>query len=413
VKKNLLLLIASLAVCAVILEVLAYPLRPLLFGETLTKAQLQDRITRGIEQNTGDRTAQERYPRHISSKVIHPYLGFVGDPEYGMEFSSIRRSDDKVLVGVFGGSFAGGVYDDAREVLLDSLGRIPSFSGKKIELLRFSTEGYKQPQQLMALNTLLVLGGELDLLINIDGFNEIALPYAENYSYGVASYYPRQWRLYAQKSLDVEASMIIGLIALNNRERMQLRRHFATPPFIQSMFCLTVWNLLDRQKEGIWRELEDELNSYLMARGETPPQVAGPYVKYDNPDDFFGRLAEIWKNSSMQMANLCNENKIMYFHFLQPNQYVVASKNFSREEREKYIVPDNYPYSYRDAVRLGYKYLHVKGQELRSNDVNYADLTRLFKNRDETLYKDPCCHLNKRGYGLVAEEIARYVSEKL
>jgi hypothetical protein len=40
--------------------------------------------------------------------------------------------------------------------------------------------GYKQPQQLMALNWFMALGGEFDIVINLDGFNDVALPALEN-----------------------------------------------------------------------------------------------------------------------------------------------------------------------------------------------------------------------------------------
>ena len=45
--------------------------------------------------------------------------------------------------------------------------------------------GWKQPQQLLALSWILALGGELDVLINVDGFNEVALDGVENAERGV------------------------------------------------------------------------------------------------------------------------------------------------------------------------------------------------------------------------------------
>src|SRR6185436_13391576 len=49
------------------------------------------------------------------------------------------------------------------------------FSGKEIVPLCFSHEGYKQPQQLLVLAYFLSIGQPLDLVVNIDGFNEVAL----------------------------------------------------------------------------------------------------------------------------------------------------------------------------------------------------------------------------------------------
>ncbi|MGV2341075.1 MAG UNVERIFIED_CONTAM: hypothetical protein LVR18_46165 [Planctomycetaceae bacterium] len=46
--------------------------------------------------------------------------------------------------------------------------------------MRLALPGYKQPQQLMALNYVLSLGGEFDAVLNIDGFNDGALSILEN-----------------------------------------------------------------------------------------------------------------------------------------------------------------------------------------------------------------------------------------
>jgi len=44
----------------------------------------------------------------------------------------------------------------------------------------------------MRLNYLLALGARFDLFINLDGFNEVALPPAENIPKGVFLFFPRK-----------------------------------------------------------------------------------------------------------------------------------------------------------------------------------------------------------------------------
>ena len=41
--------------------------------------------------------------------------------------------------------------------------------------LCFSHEGYKQPQQLLILSYFLSIGQSFDVVVNIDGFNEVAM----------------------------------------------------------------------------------------------------------------------------------------------------------------------------------------------------------------------------------------------
>ena len=55
--------------------------------------------------------------------------------------------------------------------------------------------GYKKTQQLLALAYFLSLGAEYDLIINLDGYNDIVLPITDNYSFGVNPFFPRAWNL--------------------------------------------------------------------------------------------------------------------------------------------------------------------------------------------------------------------------
>src|SRR6185436_6541397 len=56
----------------------------------------------------------------------------------------------------------------------EALNAIPRFANKPIRILSFALGGHKQPQQLMILTYYLSLGQPLDVIINVDGFNEIS-----------------------------------------------------------------------------------------------------------------------------------------------------------------------------------------------------------------------------------------------
>jgi hypothetical protein len=55
-------------------------------------------------------------------------------------------------------------------------------------VLSLAAPDYKQPQALMALKYLLVLGAHFDAIVNFDGVNEIALPESEPAPLGVAPF---------------------------------------------------------------------------------------------------------------------------------------------------------------------------------------------------------------------------------
>ncbi len=68
---------------------------------------------------------------------------------------------------------------------------------------------------------------------------------------------------------------------------------------------------------------------------------------------------------------------------------------------------------YRKGVERGYPHLIEAGKQLRHQGIRFHDLTMLFANHDEQLYVDSCCHLNERGYGMIAEAIGKVLSQEL
>ncbi len=113
-------------------------------------------------------------------EIIHPYLGFVIDfndeqknkETYGFTTTVapvIKREPGKLNVVLLGGSVAQSMGEVMQEVLR-RVCRVPP------NVVNLGFAGYKQPQQLLALAYFLSLGAEYDLIINLDGYNEIVLP---------------------------------------------------------------------------------------------------------------------------------------------------------------------------------------------------------------------------------------------
>ena len=72
------------------------------------------------------------------------------------------------------------MYEVVHHVLAKALQPLPQFQSKEIVILKFANPAHKQPQQLLTLNYYLSIGQELDMVINIDGFNELAVSYLNN-----------------------------------------------------------------------------------------------------------------------------------------------------------------------------------------------------------------------------------------
>jgi hypothetical protein len=137
--------------------------------------------------------------------------------------------------------------------------------------------------------------------------------------------------------------------------------------------------------------------------------MRGPAYVYNNEEELFHELAEVWKRSSSQMKSLCDANGAKYYHFLQPNQYVAGSKPMDEEERRHALNPES---RFAPGAIKGYPFLVKAGHDLQEAGVKFADLTMIFSDHRELLYIDDCCHTNRAGTDIVAERIYETIYAK-
>ena len=98
-------------------------------------------------------------------------FGFVAAHDYPF----VKTNPNQFVIGIFGGSVGAWFCQIGINRLLDDLKANPYFKGRELVPLCLSHEGYKQPQQLLVLSYFLSIGQAFDLVVNIDGFNEVAL----------------------------------------------------------------------------------------------------------------------------------------------------------------------------------------------------------------------------------------------
>jgi len=359
------------------------------------------------------------------SEVLHPYLGYVYNPEINSDgFTTFHkhpisqygfiddappfysRANNKLIIGIFGGSVAYWFSVYGMDVLISELKKSPAFSDKEIVVVRVALGGYKQPQQLLSLNYLLALGAEFDIIINIDGFNEVALPPAENVPKNVFPFYPRNWFIKTQNMHDSNMLLIMNEINYIRNERVKWATSFSNRLFHYSVTASLLWKTYDRYLSSELAQNQIKLQEYRTNRQEMSYVVTGVSTHYLNEDEMYADLARVWKNCSLQMHRLCAANNVKYFHFLQPNQYLPGSKIMGEEELKQSFLADH---PYRPGVEKGYPFLWAISKELTKNGVNFHDLSMIFANNNEMLYADQCCHFNQKGNDHLGEIIAKHI----
>ena len=258
----------------------------------------------------------------------------------------------------------------------------------------------------MVLNYLLSTGYQFDIVINIDGFNEVALPYVENVKYGVSPFYPRNWLSRAKLVNDpVEVGLIGKIYFVKNLKHsgvLAVKKY----KLYRSPTLTLIWRLLDNALSSRIALLS-QVHLQELGRKGWGFVVKGPEYRSPSKAAMFDDLTDLWMRCSLSMHYLCKSYNIKYFHFLQPNQYDPGSKSLSFKEKKTAFDPGH---PYRDGVLNGYSKLRKKGALLIKNNVNFLDLTDVFKDQPETLYKDTCCHLNERGYQLIIEKICSFIN---
>jgi len=396
------------------------------YGKPIPKKEIQNTL---LPENISIQTAEveEPPPTLMKDHVLHPYLGYVRNhkkskhifdekvvkvPVNSQGFFGLspleKKEKNEIHIALMGGSVATHLFLYSKERLISALQQNERFKNKKLKIISLALGGMKQPQQSLALNLFLVLGGKFDIVINLDGFNEIALPYLENIPVNVYPFFPRFWHFYAAKAIDTDVAGLIGKGVLIKEDRERWRKYFSWGPLKHSAFFLTIWQSLNKQKQNELTKIHNQVKDFLKLRLKSPQQTGPKYI-FNSPEKLFEDSAKVWEQSSFQMAKISKSNGMQYFHFLQPNQYLRNSKVFTEEEKKTALAGASQPFA--EAVQTGYPLLRKAGESLKNSGVAFIDLTDIFKNETQTIYKDFCCHYNQFGNDILAEEIAKAIND--
>jgi hypothetical protein len=416
-SKRVLFAALTVALLSLLIELVSYIGVGVIHGHWFDLGPFQEQRSQTVGAASGPASAGGARPGWVETAAIHPFVGYVVDPlrseweitdfgYYEDERPIFKRSNDTVIIGVFGGSFAHQFRETAIDDVIAGLQQHPEFRGKEFIYTSTALGGYKQPQQLMTLNYLLALGGEFDIVINIDGFNEVALHEAENRAHHVFPAYPRSWYYHTMGLSDpVFVEKSARTLQIRNSRR-DSAKSFSRLPWRISATANLIWAARDRSRQAELAVTRAELEAYET--GEERYVATGPAFDQANDAYVFGEVVDLWERSSIQMSHLARANGIVYVHALQPNQYVEGSKPLSAEERATSFDPRH---PYRRGAVVGYPLLIQAGQRLAARGVRFIDWTQVYATVEESLYVDSCCHVNELGNELLVDDLVRAIVE--
>ena len=357
---------------------------------------------------------------------LHPYFGYIQKPSpdfrpgfkynnYGFispyDYPYTKTNNNQVIIGVLGGSVASNysIYEVQNKILEKKLQQLPQFKGKELIIISLATGGYKQPQQLITLNYLLSLGQKFDLVINIDGFNEVALANINNQN-GLDFVMPSSSHVQALTGL---ANNSLSTPALKTLLRIKdnkpkIKDALETLKDCTLASCNAVVSLYVEDLVKNYRRDVARFERYRQKPTEddnTAESVIYFYMQDPILTDaeLFPKIANHWAKSSILIHEILKENNIPYFHILQPNQYYPTQRVFSEAEKKVAFSQDS---PYQDAVKKGYPFLLKEVNELKANQINFFNGVSILDDTKELAYIDNCCHYQKIGENILSNFVA-------
>ena len=345
---------------------------------------------------------QEEY--QLVDQMSHPYYGFTPfSPASPLNvMPPPQTAPDTILIGILGGSVAW----DVTPYFQQALTRYFKDQGlaKEPVIIPLAYGGIKQPQQLHIASFMLAMGGNFDLLVNLDGYNELSTAHLQ-FTRNVFPFFPGNWE--NMVFLTQEQIALAGQIRATRAQLAQLQQTTTASPLRHTALYGILYRYQIHQAQTRILQLNYDLANQESAR---TLERHGPSIPFHNIAQVHQETVQVWYRSSALLSRLAAAGGADYYHFLQPNQYIPNSKPLSPKERREYHHPPHFNLT---DYNLTYPLFTQLGQELQQNGVHYFDLAQIFNDHPETLYRDVCCHLNQRGNELLAAAMVQRLAPAL
>ena len=344
-----------------------------------------------------------KMPLDLAILVSHPYYGFTAfSPTSPLNAMPPQTGPDTVVIGLLGGSLAWELAPYFQNALTRHFNdqNLP----KEPVVIPLAYPAMKQPQQLYIASFMLTMGGHFDLLVNLDGYNELYHSYL-NFAQDVFPFFPGRWENLVFLTRDEIA--LAGQIRAARDQLTQLQQAAPASPFRYTALYGILHRYQLQQAQTRILQLNYDLANQNSARSL---EQQGPYLPFRDAAQVHQEAVRVWYRSSALLSRLAATAGADYYHFLQPNQYIPDTKPLSPEEQRDFYIPSMLP---RTDYANTYPVLQQFGSDLQQQGVHYFDLAPIFNDRPETLYRDICCHLNPRGYELLATAMVERLAPTL
>lgn len=371
-----------------------------------------------------EQAVRESITAHVDAQLtderFHPFFGYThkaglkNTNNYGFhcsrDYPLKKESTDQYIIGIFGGSVAHDFYEKGRARLTNKLKTHANFAGKEIIYLNYALGGYKQPQQLQILTYFLSAGQELDMAINIDGFNEMIFCFNNN-RLNVDTAMPSAQHFLPMRDL-MDSRTVTGEKLESIWKIQTYKKDFTrNEEKLRHTKLAFIYLIFSTYGKHLYKRYRSEVVRFDHLIKPAKPGTGDSLVNFkyspglDNEGMLLAKVATLYYRTSFTMHNAVKAWGGRYFHFLQPNQYY-SKKAFSKEEQETAL---DERLNYNTLVKKGYPMLHRVIGVLRKNHVNAFSAAGIFDKITRTVFIDRCCHFNRLGNEIFADFIAAHI----
>lgn len=346
---------------------------------------------------------------------LHPLLGWVStNSSPGFNAAGFRDSHEypyaakpnEFIVGVFGGSVAANFWSynlAFRKFQIALKALRPELADQTIVLLNFAKEAYRQPQQIAAFNYFTLQGQKFDLVININGYNELTSAWF-NLKSGTDIALPS-----VNLMMEFARLTTADAISASTASRL-LAKQLNERAYQQSLASL--WLLTLATSKALPLLTMDSTNnaadSFSYIQDENLLFIPTGHVQQDK-EVIAEAYTQYQIQSSVLMAAAVQATGASYLEILQPNQYVSTNRKFSESEREIAIFE---PTPYDGVIDTAYRALRERSKQPPLSN-HFVDASFVLDDIEEHAYADNCCHLTIRGRELLSRDIAKHAAQLL
>jgi hypothetical protein len=346
---------------------------------------------------------------------LHPYDGFqleelwkrADTSESYFQSQAGRENFDILLTG---GSVAAGFHAWASTALIPLLAADPRLSGRTIIVHKRACPALKQPQLATDLEWAFSLGIQPDVVLLLDGFNELAVS-AGNAEKNVHPLFPAWFQAQTSMKGPLSNPAELEVVADIFEVRRSAEQLAETAQRRGLMRSAVLGGFVEREFASLSRRsgvLLARLEKLTAQRSEERPLfVRGPPF-VNEPENVLHLSVQAWVEGARSMEAACRARSIPFVHVLQPAARDIGSKPLTENEDRLSL----WPTVWKAAIETGYPHLREAGAQLAREGYSFHDASRVFADHREEIYLDSC-HMEGVGNTILGQFIARAVLDSL